>query len=294
MFPICSSLVENGQVRPLAEAVGTAGMSCLLPSRRPSADSRLMCVLALAWRAHPRWSLVVAGNRDELHARPAQALVRWDRPDHLIAGRDLQSGGTWLGVSEEGRFAVVTNLRGYGAPAPDRASRGALVTDLLSGEGRYADPCDAELSDFNPFNLIVADRERALFLSNRPENVRSLLAPGIYGLSNGALDEPWPKTMRLKALLLDWIVGGAAPPDALLDGLRDDSLPDVGLRSAGASDVPQEPPLSPIFIHDPVYGTRCSTVVAIDDQGQGVIIERRYDGAGAAAGATRLAFSWQG
>lgn len=253
-----------------------------------------MCVLAFAWCAHPRWRLIVAGNRDELHARPAQALARWDRPDHLLAGRDLQSGGTWLGVSERGRFAVVTNLRGHGAPEPDRASRGALVTDLLSGEGRYADPCEAELSDFNPFNLILADRERAHFLSNRPATVRSLLAPGIYGLSNGALDEPWPKTMQLKAMLLEWIVGSAEHPELLLDALREERLPDVGIHMAGPSDVPQEAALSPIFIRQPVYGTRCSTVVAIDDRGQGVIVERSYTPAGAAAGETALSFSWPG
>src|SRR3546814_16737298 len=96
----------------------------------------------------------------------------------------------------------------------------SLVTDLLSGKGRYADPREAELSDFNPFNLIVADRERAQFLSNRPETARSRLAHGIYGLSNGALDEPWPKTMRLKALLLDWIVKGATNPQARPDRTR--------------------------------------------------------------------------
>lgn len=253
-----------------------------------------MCVLAFAWRAHPRWLLIAAGNRDELHARPAQALARWDRPDHLLAGRDLQSGGTWLGVSEQGRFAVVTNLRGYGMPEPDRASRGALVTDLLSGEGRYADPSEADLADFNPFNLIVADRDRAHFLSNRPMATRSLLAHGIYGLSNGALDEPWPKTMRLKAILVDWLVGPADRPEILLDGLREESLPDVGTHSAPRSDVPEEPPLSPIFIRNPVYGTRCSTVVAIDYRGRGVIVERRYDSAGDAAGETGLTFSWPG
>ena len=251
-----------------------------------------MCVLAFAWHAHPRWPLVVAGNRDELHTRPTQPLDRWERPSHLIAGRDLQSGGTWLGVSEQGRFAVVTNLRGYGAPEPDRASRGALVADVLSGEGRYAELRDAELSDFNPFNLIVADRERAYFLSNRPKNVRSLLAPGIYGLSNGALDEPWPKTMRLKEMLLDWITGAAKRPEVLLNDLREEDLPDVGVRSVVPSDVPQEPPLSPIFIRNPVYGTRCSTVVAVDDQAQGVIIERRFDPAGGEAGETALSFSW--
>src|SRR5438093_10047665 len=120
-----------------------------------------MCILALAWQAHPRWHLVVAGNRDELHARPSAPLARWDQPEHVIAGRDLKSGGTWLGVSEQGRMAVVTNLRGYGNPEPDRASRGALVTDVLSGDGRYADPSGAKLSDFNPFNLILVDRAQA-------------------------------------------------------------------------------------------------------------------------------------
>jgi uncharacterized protein with NRDE domain len=131
-----------------------------------------------------------------------------------------------------------------------------------------------------------------LFLSNRPEPTRSLLAPGIYGLSNGPLDEPWPKTMRLKASLLDWIVGQAARPELLLDALREDRLPDEGLRTAEASDVPQEPALSPIFIRNPVYGTRCSTVVAIDVEGRGMIAERRYAPSGAAAGETMLSFSW--
>ncbi|MHB9881296.1 NRDE family protein [Pacificimonas sp. ICDLI1SI03] len=253
-----------------------------------------MCVLAFAWRAHPRWMLVAAGNRDELHARPAEPLRRWKHPDHLLAGRDLQLGGTWLGVSERGRFAVVTNLRGYGAPDPGCASRGALVTDLLSGEGRYADPGKAELSDFNPFNLIVATRERARFQSNCPEPFQSDFKPGIYGLSNGELDEPWPKTLRLKAHLLEWVLGGATRPEALLDDLRDENLPAIGISSGAPLDIPREPPLSPIFIRNPVYGTRCSTVVAIDNQGRGNIIERRYTQGGEVAGETALSFSWSG
>ncbi len=173
-----------------------------------------MCVLAFAWQAHPRWRLLLAGNRDELHARPALPLARWSEPDHLLAGRDLQSGGTWLGVSEQGRLAVVTNLRGFGAPEPGRASRGALVTDYLAGSGAYADPLVADLSAFNPVNLIVADRRGAHFLSNRPDITRSALASGLYGLSNGRLDEPWPKTMRLKSRLLDWITSDATDPGA--------------------------------------------------------------------------------
>jgi uncharacterized protein with NRDE domain len=251
-----------------------------------------MCVLAFAWQAHPRWRLVVAGNRDELHARPAAALGRWDAPAHLLAGRDLQSGGTWLGVSEQGRFVVVTNLRGFGTAAPDKVSRGRLVTDLLSGEGAYNDPGTAELSDFNPFNLVIADRADARFLSNRPTTARVRLEHGIYGLSNGALDEPWPKTTLLKARLLDWIVAGASRPETLLDALAIETLPDVGLRPPQPSDAPQEPQDSPIFIRNPVYGTRCSTVVAIDAAGDGMMIERRFDADGGTTGETRLSFSW--
>jgi uncharacterized protein with NRDE domain len=247
-----------------------------------------MCVLALAWQAHPRWQLVVAGNRDEFHDRPAAALARWAEPPHLLAGRDLQSGGTWLGVSERGRFVVVTNLRGFGMPEPGRPSRGALVTDLLDG----ADPASVPIAAYNPVNLIAVDATGAHFLSNRPDPVRTHLAPGLYGLSNGTLDEPWPKTLRLKSVLLDWCMGPADDPEILLAGLREEVLPDIGLDPVIPSDVPQEPHHSPIFIRNPVYGTRCSSVVMIDRAGRGRLIERRYSTAGEAAGDTSLAFSW--
>lgn len=251
-----------------------------------------MCVLALAWQAHPRWRLVVAGNRDELHGRPAAPLARWESPGPVIAGRDLEAGGTWMGVSEQGRFAVVTNLRGYGSPMPGRASRGALVTDLLAGEGAHADPERVALGAFNPFNLIFVDGDGAHFLSNHPAETRSALGHGVYGLSNGALDEPWPKTLQLKGALLDWIVADAQTPERLFDALAQDALPDYGIAPSSASDVPQEAALSPIFIRNPLYGTRCSTVVAIDTQGRGLIIERRFDMDGEESGETALRFEW--
>ncbi len=251
-----------------------------------------MCVLALAWQAHPRWRLVLAGNRDELHARPAAPLARWEAPDHLLAGRDLLSGGTWLGVSEQGRLAVVTNLRGYGPPQPDMASRGALVTDLLAGTGAFADPDAADLAAFNPFNLFLADRTGLRFLSNRPAAMRCALGQGVYGLSNGALDAPWPKTVQLKGALLGWLMTGETAPERLFDALASEMLPPVGLAPSVPSDVPQEPLHSPVFIRNPVYGTRCSTVVAIDNGGAGVIIERRFGADGNATGETALDFRW--
>ena len=251
-----------------------------------------MCVAAIAWQAHPDWPLIAIGNRDEYHARPAAPLARWQ--NGMLAGQDLKSGGTWLGVSETGRFALVTNRRGFGDPDPDKASRGALVTDLLTASGRYADPATAALNDFNPFNLILADSSEAHFLSNRPEEVRTSLPHGIYGLSNGALDEPWPKTLQLKAALLDWLTADGQDFAPLFAALANDTLSGIGLHTSTPSDVPQEAPETPVFIRNPVYGTRCSTVVAVDRRGAGTIIERRFDAQSRAAGETSLAFAWRG
>lgn len=248
-----------------------------------------MCVLALAFDIHPRWRLVLAGNRDELHARPAAPLHRWPGPGRVLAGQDLQSGGTWLGVSEDGRLAVVTNLRGYGSPQLERPSRGLLLADLLTGRGAYASPADRDLEGFNPFNLFALTDGALMFWHNRPKIERRRLGPGLYGASNGPLDATWPKTVRLKAALQDWLVAGAKRPEALLDALRDDRPPPV--QAGPPSDAP-EPPQTPIFIRNPLYGTRCSTVVAIDCDGRGLIVERRYDAAGAAAGETALELGW--
>lgn len=251
-----------------------------------------MCVAAFAWQAHPRWLLVAIGNRDEFHERPAAPLAQWEDDSGILAGRDLKSGGTWLGVSKAGRFALVTNLRGYGGPDPDRASRGALVTDLLTGSGVYADRAEAALQDFNPFNLILADRDEAHFLSNRPDDIRTTLAHGIYGLSNGTLDEPWPKTLQLKAALLDWLNDDGEDFTALFAALHSETLPDIGVHPREPSDVPLEAPETPVFIRNSIYGTRCSTVVAIDRAGIGTIIEQRFSAKGRAAGETRLTFAW--
>ena len=246
-----------------------------------------MCVLALAWRAHPRWILVAAANRDELHARPAAALARWADGPALIAGRDLRSGGTWLGVTEEGRFAAVTNLRGFGPPDPERASRGELVTGLLAGKGQYGDPDEAALQDFNAFNAVVADGKDAWFLSNQPASVRRRLQPGLYGMSNGPLDEPWPKTLQLKRRLADWMDRGDRAED-LIDDLRDDMPAGDDRSPVGAT------PHASIFVLDPVYGTRCSTVATVDADGRGVIVERRYSADGDVVGETALPFTWAG
>lgn len=231
-----------------------------------------MCVVALASAASPRWRLVVAGNRDEFHARPAAPLARWDDAPHVLGGRDLVSGGGWMGISEQGRFAVVTNVAGF--PRGDAApSRGALVADYLR-HGTV--PPDDALAAFGGFSLMTIG-EQATFRSNRPALVRQPLAAGLHGISNGPLDPPWPRTRTLTTGLGEWMQTDDFP-EALLDLLADETLAVPGKH--------------PVFIRDPVYGTRCSTVIAIDDEGAGVMIERRFAASGAVTGETRLAFGW--
>jgi len=251
-----------------------------------------MCILAFAWQAHPRWKLVAVANRDEMHARPAEALARWDGHPHLLAGKDTKAGGTWLGVSEQGRFAAVTNLSGHGAADPRRSSRGDLLKDFLSGEGSYSKIDADQFADFNPFNLITVDHDRALIHSNRPGAVSRTLDPGVHGLSNGPLDKPWPKSARLNSALAHWIDSHQDNPEDLLQYLLDQTEFSSEAQINGTNGVTFEPRNSGVFIQQPVYGTRCSTVVAIDDRGAGVFIERRYAASGKPTGQTSLSFSW--
>ena len=251
-----------------------------------------MCVLALAIRSHPDWPLVLAGNRDELHARPAAPLARWAEASEVLGGRDLEGGGTWLGVSEAGRLAVVTNLRGFGTPHPGAPSRGLLARDFLLGQGGYARFCAEDLAAFNPMNLIVVEGGSARFCSNRPASTIRELGQGIYGLSNGDLDEPWPKTSRLKAALAEWLAGAEHDPEALFAALADETRPaDADLPSTGL-DIERERLASPIFIRNQPYGTRCSTIVRIGRDGRGEMLERRFDAEGAVSGVTALNFTW--
>ncbi len=241
-----------------------------------------MCVLALAWGMHPNWVLVAAGNRDERHARATAPLSRWMARGPVIGGRDLEAGGTWLAVNEAGRLAAVTNVRGEAAD-PGKLSRGALVTDMLAGH----EPED--LNAYNPFNLIAVDRDGPLYLSNRPDPVRRPLSAGMHGLSNGLFDTLWPKTIRVQMGLRAWLEAGSSALEPLFAVLADE-------RPAGAAERyepdPFEPVDSPVFIRNPVYGTRCSTVVTVDHLGRGRIAERRFNSSGLLEGESVLSFTW--
>ena len=237
-----------------------------------------MCVAAIAWAAHARWRLVAIGNRDEYHTRATAPLARWD--NGVIAGRDLVAGGTWLGVHPAGRFALVTNYRVDGYPRPELASRGGLVTGWLERE---------ELGDterMNPFNLFTASADRAWFHTNHPAVERRELPPGIHGLSNGAFDDPWAKTRALEQALAGWLEAGQDDTAPLFAALSDRTL-----RPVDAADGPS-PDFSGVFIANPLYGTRASTLVLVDANGRGRIIERGFDAEGRIKSDIALTFDW--
>ena len=229
-----------------------------------------MCVVALAHRVHPDWPLILIGNRDEFHARPAAPLAEWDDGSGIVAGRDLQAGGTWLGAhSPSGRVVVVTNVRGA-MPDPAKESRGALVTDMLRGDGRFADPAAEDLPRFNAFNLFAVDGGAARLLTNRPVPLIMSLEPGVHALANEPIDALCPRAERLRDALVSVVEAGTHPAD-LLDTLFADDDP-------------------ALFLRGDVYGTRASTLVLVSADGRTRMVERRYEAGGRPAGTTALEF----
>lgn len=255
-----------------------------------------MCVLAFAWNVHPRWRLLLVGNRDEVHVRPSAPLRAWPEDPALLAGRDLEAGGTWLGVRAPGRAAVVTNVRDPAA-AKDGASRGLLVSDFLRGQqsaARHAAALAADAVRYRPFNLLLFDRVAACFVSNRPGVRERPVADGVHGLSNGALDAPWPKVRRTTAALESWLAAGSADFTPLFAALADESpAPDAELPDTGVG-LELERRLAPVFVRGERYGTRATTLVAMDRMGGGCIIEHRFGPNGVPQGRTKLRFGGDG
>jgi uncharacterized protein with NRDE domain len=243
-----------------------------------------MCLALLALDAHPRYPVVVIANRDEYHARPT-APARW-WPQQFVAGRDLAAGGTWLGVSRSGRFALLTNVRDPSRHDPSAPSRGSLVPDVLADPGPIVDVLERARRDgarHNGFNLLAGAPGEAAWTSNRAERVLSL-APGLYGLSNAQLDVPWPKLSRTKAALARWVAQAGEDAAPLFDALADTALaPDAELPATGVA-LEWERRLSAPFIVSERYGTRSSTIVTIDRGGEVRFVERSFDVAGATTG----------
>jgi len=258
-----------------------------------------MCLLVLAWEAHPRYRLIVAANRDEFHERPAAPLARWPPPEDILAGRDLRAGGTWLGMDRRRRFGVVTNFRELQRPLPAAPSRGGLIPAYLRGTAgarSYLATLQAGPEAYSGFNLLLADETSLWYASNRADPFARALSPGVYGLSNELLDTPWPKLQRVRRRFDAWLSSPGATAGELFNILADPA------RTAAAEELPQtglspewEQVLSSPFVRHPEYGTRCSTVLFLEGSGAFYLAERRFDSHGVVNGYTELsveAGSW--
>ena len=248
-----------------------------------------MCLAVLALDAHPRYAVVLAANRDEFHARAA-APAAWgngdDGFDAILAGRDLVAGGTWLGVHRDGRFAFVTNVRQGTGRDPAARTRGELVPRVLH-DGRPLASVFADVAHdghaYNGFNLLAGDARGASWVSNRAAGIRAI-RHGVHGLSNAALDTPWPKVVRVKAALTRWLGCDDDDPAPLFAALADRSgAPDHELPATGVT-LERERMLASPFIVGDDYGTRCSTVLLIGRGGAARFEERSFGPDGAASG----------
>jgi len=249
-----------------------------------------MCLLVFALRQHETLPLIVAGNRDEFHARPAQAAHWWPDKPQVLGGRDLQAGGTWLAAHREGRFAAVTNYRDARRESAGLRSRGHLITGFLDAGGSVADYLDSiDGGAYAGFNLLVSDGRSAAYLSNRGGGTREL-PPGIYGLSNATLDDPWTKVTRSKARLAELLEEDTINESSLMRLLGDREKASADEVETNGLSFEMAHALTAPFIVHPVYGTRCSTVLTIDDAGRVSFLERRFDADGRQTGESKYAF----
>ena len=235
-----------------------------------------MCMLLVSYESHPKYKLIIAANRDEFYNRPAAPAKFWEDKPSLLAGRDLEAGGTWLGITKQGRFAAITNYRDMKNFKKDAPSRGELVAGFLTGNDSpdiFSEKLYASADKYNGYNMLFTDMNDFFYFSNQTK--KSLqLSPGIYGLSNHLLDTPWPKVEKsktsFKKIMNEENVSAAGLFEILSDTSRppDELLPDTGIG------LEIERAVSPVFISTTFYGTRSSTIIFIDRKNNAEFIEK--------------------
>ncbi len=237
-----------------------------------------MCLNIFSYKSHPDYKLIIAANRDEFYSRKTESAHFWEDQPHLLAGRDLEHGGTWLGITKQGKFSFITNYRDPKSFRKDAPSRGALVSDFLIGTmspSVYLNNLK-NTNNYNGFNLIVGDLNEVCFFSN-VETKTKKLDNGFYGLSNALLDTPWKKLVRGKTAVAETISNKNFQAGELFDALHNEqNAEDSELPSTG---VPYEIEklVSSMFIKSETYGTVCSTVVLVDNTNLVQFIERTYN-----------------
>lgn len=233
-----------------------------------------MCLVVFAWQPDSCQPLLVLANRDEVHERPTAALAQWVDQPGIYAGRDLDAGGTWLGIAEQARFATLTNIRDASLPL-GRVSRGALVSDYLAGKmspKSYLYKVTADVQQYSGFNLLVGDQQSMWYLSStQPRPIR--LSAGVYALCNASLDTPWPKLVRVRSAFAQHLDASDQALFALMQDEQradDDQLPDTGVG------LTMERLLSSIFIRGESYGTRVTSLLRRRADGSSTLTERSY------------------
>ncbi len=240
-----------------------------------------MCLITFAYKTHPVYDLVLAANRDEFYARPTRKAQFWNEEDSpaILAGKDLEAGGTWMGVERSGKWGALTNYRDPSIKRENPPSRGELVLNYLKnndGSSDYLDQIESGSTRYHGFNLLLGDANGVFHFSNISQQ-KTEINPGVHGLSNALMDTPWPKLEQAKSDLANAISDETIDYEQLFSLLKndqrtpDDKLPETGIP------LEWERAISSVFIKTENYGTRCSTLLLIDKQGHAEFVERRYD-----------------
>lgn len=239
-----------------------------------------MCIIFVGNQIHPQFPLVIAANRDEFHQRPTAPTSYWDTSPRILAGKDLEAGGSWMGVQQHGYIAALTNIRNKITPPANAISRGHIVTQYLANPTEFPDKLVQQAERFDGFNLLYGHWQQLHWFNNEIKQPTAL-STGIHGLSNDRLNTPWPKVTLGKQLFHHALQQpNLGLPDALFAVLRNhEQAEDTALPRTG---VPYdwEKRLSSIFIQSEEYGTRSSTVLLIDHQGVAHWHEQIYDKSG--------------
>lgn len=237
-----------------------------------------MCLILFAYDCHPRYRLVVAANRDEYFNRPTLPAAFWQDSPNILAGRDLEHGGTWMGITKKGRFAALTNYRDPFHNNPHVTSRGLLIPEYLSSDSSpesFIENLRNEGADYKGFSLLLGTTKSLNYYSNREKAFRKV-DKGIHGISNNLLDVPWPKVAKGMDSLARCLQDQEIKKEQLFEIMADqEQADDHDLPQTGES-LEWERILSPVFIVSPEYGTRSTTVVLVDRNGHIWLWERSY------------------
>ncbi len=253
-----------------------------------------MCLILFSWDNHPKYKLIVAANRDEFYERPTKSLGLWEEHPEVIAGKDLSAGGTWLGINQNGKFTALTNYRDISSIKDNAPSRGDLtkkfLTENISAEQFYQE-VHPTLESYNGFNILNGTPDHLTYFNNQ-EKTLVTVEPGVYGLSNAFLDTPWPKVSRAKQMFSELIDQNQIYEDDLINFMKDktpaedNELPETGLS------YEMEKVVSSMFLASEKYGTCCTTVLLVDNDGNGKIIEQSYPVGGRSDERKVFTFKW--